>query len=345
MTSSVAYTDVKAWQKRDHDFSQLAYYFGSVATLDERTNSELVSKTDVSANFFATLAVKPSLGRTFTEAEQKAGRNNELILSDALWRAKFHADRTILGKPLRVAGQIFTVVGVMPPHFTFPQDGNEAKEVWTPYALEWNVFPPNSYTLRAAAKLRPGVSVQQAMQNLNSLQQALHKEDSNNHDSAKLKVALYRDTLTRNVRPALLALEAVVCLVWLIACANVGGLMLTRIQGRRRELSIRAALGAGRRRLIGQLLTESLLLAVLAGLAGFALSQITTFFLSRAVQAYLPSPIGIHLSWTLFAALLGGVLVSALLIGVVPAVHAAHAQRTKACAIVPLEQESAVLKR
>jgi predicted permease len=98
--------------------------------------------------------------------------------------------------------------------------------------------------------------------------------------------------------------------------------MLTRIQGRRRELSIRAALGAGRQRLIGQLLTESLLLTTLAGLIGFVLSQITMLLLSRAVQAYLPFPIGVHLSWTLFTALLGGVLLSALLIGVIPAIHA-----------------------
>jgi hypothetical protein len=223
MTNSVAYTDVKAWQKRDHDFSQLAYYHGAVVTLDERTSSELVSKNDVSANFFDTLAVKPSLGRTFTDTEQKPGRNNELILSDTLWQAKFNGDRTVLGQKLRVGGQIYTVVGVMPPHFTFPQAGNKANEVWTPYALEWNVFPQNSYTLRAVAKLRPGVGVHHAMRNLNSIQQALYKEDSENHDSTELDVALYRDTLTRSVRPALAALEALVCLVWLIAMCERWG--------------------------------------------------------------------------------------------------------------------------
>jgi predicted permease len=322
MTSSVAYTDVKAWQKRDRDFLQLAYYFGDVVTLDEHTSSELISKTDVSANFFSTLGVKPHLGRTFTTAEQQPGRNNVLILSNTVWRNRFHGDRSVLGKKLRVGGQIYTVVGVMPPGFTFPQSGNDANEVWTPYPLQWNTFLPNSWTLQAAGRLKPEVSVTQAMQNLNSLQQNLHREDSKNHDFAKLDVALYRDALTRSIRPALLALEVVVAMVWLIACVNVAGLMLTRIQGRRRELSIRAALGAGRQRLISQLLTESLSLSTLAGLVGFFLSQITTLLLGHAVQGYLPAPVGLHLSWRLFAMLLGGVLISALLIGVLPVIHA-----------------------
>ncbi len=323
LTSSVAYNDVKAWRKRDRDFSQIAYYFGSPVSVDEKTSSDLLFKVNISANLFSTLGVKPILGRTFTEAEQERGRNSELVLSEDFWRDKLYADPAILGKTLTVGGQIYTIIGVMPHGFSFPANDTASNEIWAPFVLEGSAVQELSWSLTTIARLKPGVSVQQVAQNLNSIQHQLNKEDHKNHDAAKLKVTLYRDAFTNNIRPALTALEAAVAMVWLIACANVAGLMLTRMQGRRRELSIRSALGAGKLRLVSQLLMESLLLSVLAGLLGFGLSQAVTAILGRAAQQHLPVPVELHVSWTLFAVLLGGVLISALLIGVVPALHAA----------------------
>jgi len=325
LTSSVSYADVEAWRKRDRDFSQIAYYYGSAVSVDENATSDLIYKVNVSPNLFSTLGVKPILGRTFTKEEQTPGRNNELLISEGFWRSKLHASRPILGKPLRVGGQMYTVVGVMPHGFVFPANTLEANEIWTPLALDKIVLQENSWFLAAIGRLKPGINVQQAAQNLNSIQHQLNKEDRNHHDAAKLRLTLYRDTFTNRIRPALNALWAAVAMIWLIACANVAGLMLTRIQGRRRELSIRAALGAGKLRLVSQLLTESLCLSVLAGLLGFGLSQAVNAILGKVVRQYLPFPVQLHVSWQLFAMLLGGVLVSALAVGVVPALHAASA--------------------
>lgn len=322
MTASVAYTDVKAWQKRDHDFSEIAYYSSSAVSVDRNATSDLVYKVDSSANLFSTLGVKPFLGRAFSADEQKPGHNREAIISNGFWRKVFQGSPSVLGKALRVGGQIYTVIGVMPQGFVFPANTLEVNQIWAPYALDWSILPENSWALEAVARLKPGASARQATLNLNLIQQGLHKQDGKNHDNSKLNVASYRGALTKGIRPALTALEAAVALVWLVACANVGGLMLTRIQGRRRELSIRVALGAGRHRLVSQLLTETLLLSALAGLCGFLLSQSVTALLAHAARQHLPAGVELHASWKLLAVLLGGVFVSALLVGVLPAIHA-----------------------
>jgi predicted permease len=252
-------------------------------------NPEQLNGTRVSSNLFSVLGVSPVLGRDFRSEDTIPGAGRVVILSHGLWLRRFGGDAAIIGREIRLDDKNFTVIGVMPPGFLFP---DRTTEIWVPWQLtKEKLAEHGSHFLTVTARLKPGVSLQTANAELATIAKQLEQE----HPDSNAKVGAFavplREQLAGEIRPAILVLSGAVCFVLLIACANIANLLLARASGKRRELAMRLTLGASRSRIVCQMLTESVLLAVLAGSLGFALSVWGTQFLAALVPTGI-APLG-----------------------------------------------------
>lgn len=306
---------VQDWQRQSRSFEQIAYDAPRLATLQTSADTEEILAEGCSWNLFATLGVRPRLGRGFLPDDQ-TGRHNVAVLSDALWHELFAAQPNIVGRHIQLSHADFTIVGVMPPGFTFPL-GDAG--LWTPYAPAPGFAGRGDFTLEAIARLRPGVSAAAAQAELSAVQAVIVHAHPEEHDRTQVWVRSYAAGVVAGVRPALLALGGAVALVWLIACFAVAGLVLTRMAARQRELAVRAALGASRRRLARQLLAESLCLGGLASLAGLAIAAGALAALRHLLLQRLPGGMSVTLSAPVLLGLAALTLVSVLAVGSVPA--------------------------
>jgi putative ABC transport system permease protein len=237
---------------------------------------EVLKGARVSANFLRILGVDPLRGRSFRADEDQPGAAAVVMISAELWRRRFGRDPAILGKSVALAGVPHTIIGVMPPGFQFPLAG---ADVWVTRPSEWSVIPPKnralSPILRIFGRLRPGVNTQQATAELAVLNRqyaAAHPGMLDSKPAVPEVVRPFQEELVSDIRPKLWMLFGAVGFVMLIVCANIGSLLLARASSRAREFAVRAAVGAGRARIIGQLLAESMLLAILGGVLGIALA-------------------------------------------------------------------------
>jgi putative ABC transport system permease protein len=276
---------------------------------------ERVEQALVNANFFDVMQVQPALGRAFQPGEDQPGREREVIFSDALWRNRFAGDPRILGKTIRLDDQNFTVVGVMPPKFAFPL----GTDLWTPMALTpAQRTSRSSQSIATVARLKPGRTWEQAQAELEGiaarLKQAYPDTNKNRHFALWPS---HRFIVDRETNEYLVMMLASVCFVLLIACVNVANLQFARATGRLREVAVRTALGAGRGRIVTQLVTESVLLA----LAGAALGLLVANWGIGLIRAGMPPEIeryivgwkdirldGRALGFTLAAAVASGIL-------------------------------------
>ncbi|HKF53227.1 MAG TPA: ABC transporter permease [Candidatus Acidoferrales bacterium] len=248
---------------------------------------ERVSGVRVTAPFFHVLGVKPLLGRTFLPEEETAGRDREVVLSYPLWQRRFSGDPAIIGKQIPVDGESYTVVGVMPKTFEF-QFWSRPRELWVPVGYTNNdLTDRGSNSFVAIARLKPGVSLEQAKADMDTIGHRLAKEYPKDDDDKRFSVTVMplAEYGMNDLKATLWALFAAVGFVLLIACVNVANLLLARGAGRQRELAIRCALGATRRRLVRQLITESLLMGFLGGVAGI----IVALFGLNLVAPLLPA--------------------------------------------------------
>ncbi|MHB8485188.1 MAG: ADOP family duplicated permease [Candidatus Acidiferrales bacterium] len=285
-----------------------------------------------SAGFFPSLGVSPSLGRTFTDEEDRPGNEHEVVLGDALWRQRFGADPGILGRAIDLNGAPYTVIGVMPRGFAFPR-ANEMPDIftfapqiqlWVPLALDRRstMIPNESDELAVIGRLKPGVTVAQAQADMDIMGKQLESQRRNGQGWFNSDVTPLARQAAGDTRQPLLLILAAVGVVLLIACSNVASLLLTRSLNRKRELTVRAALGAGASRLIRQLLTESLVLASVGGLMGILLAKAAIY----VVKIFGPSSIprlgetGLDIRVLLFA--LGVTLFTGVLFGMAPAIGA-----------------------
>jgi len=305
------------WRDRNQVFSKMAAAEPYTHNMVENGEPEAFRSWLVTEGFFEILSGKAFLGRTFTADEYKPGQF-VIVIGHGLWQRRFGGSPNLIGQRLRLNGQPHTVVGVMPPGFQFPPD----REVWAPR-------PPREADARARGtgyllvigRLKAGVTVAQAQQDMDAIAGRLAQEFPQvNSDRGVIAIPMREQTVGR-VRPALLVLFGAVGLLLLIACANVASLLLVRAAERQREFAIRGALGAGRARLTRQWMIESLLLALVGGVAGIFLAYLglrTTLMLSSSI---LPRVTEIAIDGRVFAFTLAASLFSALVFGLAPAIR------------------------
>jgi putative ABC transport system permease protein len=259
------------WVKQSTEFDDLAAYRYGGFTLTGREYPEQLGTLIVTANLFRTLGVEPLIGRTFTEEEVKNGER-VVVLGHQFWQNRLGGDRSIVGSALTLNGTSVTVVGVMPPHFAFP-DGQSAIETYSPLIFnQGDLSGRRSHTLTVVGRLKPDASIESAAANLGTIARSIAGQDQTSNPDVKIIAA--HEQLVSEVRLGLFVLLGTVGIVLLIACANVANLLLVRSSARRREMAVRTSLGAGRARVIRQLLTESLMLSVAGGIAGTALARL-----------------------------------------------------------------------
>lgn len=312
-----SYPDVTDWRRANHSFSSIAFYRWNGGTLEGRDQSLEVGDYFASPNLFSTLGRLPFRVRSFTP-QDVASHAAVAILNYALWQKWFHG-QPALGKLLRLDGKDYQVVGILPQGLRFPYE--MPADLWLPYIPPVPARRDGSQVL-IIGRLRPAITPAAAQAELSAIQAHIARQYANLHLPARVEVESYAASLTGAERPPLLALALAVALVWLIACASVAGLMLTRLAARRRELAVRAALGAGRLRLARQLLSESMVVGILAALAGWALAAAALAALRPFLLPRLPYVTHIGLSAAALGALAVATLISVVLIGLVPALGA-----------------------
>ena len=319
-------SDFVEWQKQATAFEQLAAWQAVEVNLTGTGDPERLHAARASWNFLPLLGVRPALGRAFAREEDQPGASRVAILSDGLWKRRFGADRAVVGRQVSIDGNSYTVVGVMPAgsgfSLTWSQTGLTTRPVdlWVPLALEREQLN-NGFELTVVGRMKPGTSVARARRELEAVGAGISAEDPD-HKGIGVDVIGLHDMLTRDVRPAVGALAVAVGLVLLIACANVANLLLAKASGRSREMALRAALGAGRVRLIRQMLTESLVLAMCASALGLALAFGATALLARHAPDAVLRTGGIGVDLRVLGFTLASSLVSAFLFGLAPVLHA-----------------------
>jgi predicted permease len=317
--------DIGDFVQNSHSFQKIVAYdtwrknvsFGDLAAEPEQMRIGLVP-----AAYFDLLDIRPIMGRLFTEDENQEGKNYVAAISARLWRSRFAGDKEILGRKIRINDEPYTIVAIMPD--LIPDWMEAARpgliDVWTPFAFSdvWSETSRGSRGFATLARMKPGVSLPQAQADLSAIAAGLaaaHPVDQ----GIGVVVKRVSDTRAGTLRPMLFLLMGAVCLILLIACVNLANLLMARNAARQRELAMRAALGAGRGGLVGQLLAETLLLSLIGGAVGLLLAQIGLASLSRMHAGYLPQLVSVRIDGRVLTFTLWVSLVTSLLFGLAPA--------------------------
>jgi predicted permease len=331
--------DIADWREQNHVFERIAAYRSSFANLSAQGEAERAAGAAVTFDFFPLLGVEPVLGRTFTAEEDQPNKNRVVVISYGLWQRAFGGDPGIIGKAIALDTVDFTVIGVMPRGFNFPRGAEmpagygfaPQADIWVPLALSAERWQRrNQRQLVAMARLKPDTALEQAQAEMSAIAQRQAGDFPDSNAGWVVRLVPLKDQVVGKTRPLLLVLLAVVAFVLLIACANVASLLLARAAARQKEIALRAALGAGRRRVIRQLLTESILLSSLGG----ALGLLVAYWGVKALIAASPTNIPRLGETTLDLPVLGftaGIsLLTGILFGLVPAIQAAKTNLSEA---------------
>ncbi|HYT75084.1 MAG TPA: ABC transporter permease, partial [Vicinamibacterales bacterium] len=305
------------WKQRNHGFEDMAAVSRGSFNLTGSSDPEYLQAHIVTANLFRLLGIDPAVGRTFNADDGRVGQPATVVLSYGFWVRRFGADSGTVGRDLVLNGAKYTVVGVMPSGFQFVDPAIDiwVPAQWTPELIESRKF---DHFLTIVARLRPGVSLPRASADMFLLARQIASGDVT--DTGAVLVPL-REHLTGDVGAALLILLGAVSFVLLIACANVANLLLARGSVRNREMAVRLAVGASRRRVVEQMLVESVVLSCLAGAVGLCLGVGATDFLSRLIPQGLAMPSGIPVNWTLLAFTAAISIATGILFGILPALR------------------------
>lgn len=308
-----------AWRRNSRSFRQVAALERSTFTLSDSGNSVQVVGGEVSSEFFSVFRTSPFMGRVFTTAEDTPPRQHLVILSQRLWRQHFGSDPNVIGRQIQLDRESYTVVGIMPTSFDLRPDG---EQLWIPLALSGQEMNWAGGVLYVFGRLLPNVTLQQAQAEMNVQARILAERYPEMNKDHTIRVDAFSADLVGNYRQQLWILLAAVGSVFLIACANTANLLLARTSGRTRELTIRAALGASRSRIVRQLLTESFLLGIASALLGLAIAA-GAIHVARQIGASVVPRLGnASIDGPVLLVLLGLAVACTLLAGAVPAFRA-----------------------
>ena len=323
MPNDTSYPNFFDWRTRAKSFESMASWQGNSFTLTSDTApAKRIDGMVVSADFFHVLGVSPALGRSFTRSEEQAG-NRSVIISHGLWQSVLGASPAAIGQIVHLNEESYTVVGVMPASFQFPNSPDA--QAWITPALAQEGKEPSGQQrgwnqLEIIGRLAPGFTIEQARAEMDNIQRSLaaqYPEDDKTETAVSVKPEL--QDLVGDVQRPLNILFACVCLLLLIACANVAGLLLTRAASRRSELALRAALGATRPQIVRQLLIESLTISLIGGAVGFSLAALVLRIAPSVLPSDLPRLNELSLNPRVFLFSLAASLLTGLLFGVLPA--------------------------
>ncbi len=308
------------WKARNQVFEDMAASsFSGSFNLTGEGNPEEIPGDFVTANLFSVLGARPALGRDFSASDDIPGAPRVVILSQGLFRRRFGSDPQIISKRIWLNYEKYDVIGVMPRGFQFP---DRDPQLWAPVQFTpAQLANHGNHHLRVVARLKPGVSLKVANANLAAIAKQLEQENPSSNAKVGAFAVPLREELAGKTRPALLVLIGAVCFVLLIACANVANLLLARASGRRREIAMRLTLGASRTRIARQLLTESLLLAGFAGVAGLILSTFANQFLASLIPAGIAPMSGAGVDSNVLVATLIVTVATGILFGILPALR------------------------
>jgi len=322
--SEASYPDYLDWRARNRSFADLAGYHGSGFVFGTE-HPEIVRAAKTTANFFDVLGVHAAIGRTFVAGEDAVGAPTRVLLGYGFWLRNFAGDRSVVGRTIMLDGTAATVIGVLPKEFQFARLGDVS--IWAPIDRSNTMRQGRGvHWLNVVARLKDGVSLQAASADMTSIMAQLAREYPPTNNGRDSQVIPLRDQLVGSVRPLVLLLYGAVAVMLLVACANVANLLLMRGADRQREVAVRIALGAGRGRLIRQLMTESLMLAMVGGVAGLVVARYGIHALVGIIPAQVRPPVlasvGVNAPVLLYGCLVS--VAAGVLFGLVPALREAR---------------------
>ena len=304
------------WKAQSQAFAQIEAVSGRPMNLTGTGEPERVNVDAVTSGLFPMLGVQPAAGRLFRPEEDNPSALKVALVSDALWRRRFGGDPRLVGESIRLNDQKYVVIGILPPGFQFLRKDTD---LWIPIAFsKQELANRDAHYLTVVGRLKPTVTMPQAQADIDAVAKRI--EELNPNFSRRVVLVPLREQLAGDVRSTLIVLLVAVASILLIACANVANLLLSRAIGRGKEMSLRAALGASRFRLLRQLLTESLLLSAAGGLAGLLVAQLSLGILTRLVPTGMSSRLELSAPVLLFSVLLS--LVTGVVFGLTPALRA-----------------------
>ena len=320
---SVSAANFFDWKRAAESFDGMAIYRTRQFALTGTGTAEAVIAATVGAGFFELVRTPPAIGRVFLPEEDIPGRGHVVILSDKFWRSHLGAAPDVVGRSLTLDGEAYTIVGVMPARFSVLAWGGTARDLWVPLAYtDQQRAVRDNHNAAVVARLKPGVDLTRAQAELDAISQRLEREYPQENSGWGATIVTLQELIVGDIRTTLVMLLGAVALVLLIACANVGNLLLARGIGRRKELAIRSALGAGRARVFQQLLVETLVLASAGGAAGLLLARASLSAAAALLADQVPRADEISMDGRVLLFVFGASVVTGILAGVLPAVRA-----------------------
>jgi putative ABC transport system permease protein len=315
--SNMSVPDIADWKQQSQSFEQIAGFVSGGVFLSTGDETERVRAAGVSTDFFPLLRTNPLSGRALQPGDMQTGGEPVVVISYALWQRRFGGSQQVLDSKVTIGGKSTTVVGIMPPGFNFPAEA----EVWTPFPLDPKDEPRDNRYVSVVTRLKPNVSLTQGQAEMDTINQRLAQNYAETNSNWSVRLIDLRERLVGKLRTSLLVLLGAVAFVLLIACANVANLLLARAAYREKEIALRTVLGATRMRVVRQLLTESVLLSVVSGAMGFALSSWLIKLLIAISPPNTPRFDEIGIDLRVFGFTFGMTVLAGLLFGLFPALQ------------------------